>query len=356
MNEKEINRQIRWSYLKDRYKILCAYGAVVVLFYAIAALYDYRQVLRNMFYAVELGLFFGLLFVLIDYRKYRGRCITLFQALQKEGDRVSGMPEVGSLPEMLYRQLLMKEEDEKRKLLTRYDEKQKDMADYYTMWTHQIKTPIAALRLLLQNEEGMERGQDEAQRQRESEELFKIEQYTQMALYFARLDSPSSDFVFKKYNVNEIVKQAVRKYSVLFLHSGLSFRMDEFEIKVVTDEKWLCFVVEQVFSNALKYTHQGGIAIYGSDAEGNPEKGKVTYLTIEDTGIGIRESDMPRIFERGFTGYNGRLDKKATGLGLYLCSQIMRRMRHTIQVKSELGVGTKVILGFAQGEYSNQYM
>ena len=350
MNNKEINRQIRWSYLNDRYKIICTYAVVVAVFFGIAALYGYRQVLRNMFYAVELSLFFGLLLAMIDYRKYRAKCKTLFQTLQKEGDKVSSLPETRSLPEMLYRQLLMEEEHEKSKLLTRYDEKQRDMADYYTMWTHQIKTPIAALRLLLQNEEGMEKGQDEAQRQRESEELFKIEQYTQMALYFARMDSPSSDFIFKKYNVNEIVKQAVRKYSVLFLHSGLSFRMDEFEIKVVTDEKWLCFVVEQVFSNALKYTHQGGIAIYGSDAEGRPEKGRVSYLVIEDTGIGIRESDLPRIFERGFTGYNGRLDKKATGLGLYLCSQIMRRMQHTVQVKSELGVGTKVIMGFAQEE------
>ncbi|MDE6845295.1 MAG: sensor histidine kinase [Lachnospiraceae bacterium] len=350
MNKKEISRQIGWSYLKDRFKIICFYGVIVAVFLGIAALYDYRQVLRNMFYAVEVCLFFGLLFVLMDYRNYRARCITLFQALNKEGERVSDLPEARSLQEMLYGQLLMEEEQEKRKLLTLYDEKQKDMADYYTMWAHQIKTPIAALRLLLQNKEGMENGQDEAERQRESEELFKIEQYTQMALYFARLDSPSSDFMFKEYDVFEIVKQAVRKYSVLFLHSGLSFRMDEFEINVVTDEKWLCFVVEQVFSNALKYTHQGGIAIYGSDAEGNPEKGKVSYLTIEDTGIGIRESDLPRIFERGFTGYNGRMDKKATGLGLYLCSQIMKRMQHTIQVKSEPGTGTKVILGFVQEE------
>ena len=171
-----------------------------------------------------------------------------------------------------------------------------------------------------------------------------------MALYFARLDSASSDFLFKEYDVQEIVKQAVRKYSVLFLRSGLSFRMEEFELRAVTDEKWLCFVVEQVFSNALKYTQQGGIAIYGADAQGNPKEGKVSYLVIEDTGIGIRESDLPRIFERGFTGYNGRMDKKATGLGLYLCNQIISRMSHTIRVKSEPGVGTKVILGFVQEE------
>ena len=336
--------------MRDRYIILCIYVLIIAVFFGVAALYDYVQVLRNMLYAVELTLFFGVLAALIDYRNYRARCCSLFLAVQKEEERTRDLPEAKNLPEVLYRQLLMEEEQEKRKLLTRYDEKQKDMADYYTMWTHQIKTPIAAMRLLLQGSEEMKSGQEEADRQREREELFKIEQYAQMALYFARLDSASSDFLFKEYDVQEIVKQAVRKYSVLFLRSGLTFRMEEFELRAVTDEKWLCFVVEQVFSNALKYTQQGGIAIYGADAQGNPEEGKVSYLVIEDTGIGIRESDLPRIFERGFTGYNGRLDKKATGLGLYLCNQIISRMSHTIRVKSEPGVGTKVILGFVQEE------
>ena len=345
-----MNRQIRRSYLRDRYIILCLYVLIIAVFFGIAALYDYGQVLRNMLYAVELALFIGGVAALIDYRNYHVRCYALFLAGQKEEERIRDLPEAHSLPEALYRQLLVEEEEDKRKLLTRYDEKQKDMADYYTMWTHQIKTPIAALRLLLQGKEGMEMGQEESDRQRESEELFKIEQYAQMALYFARLDSPSSDFVFKDCDVREIVKQAVKKYTVLFLRSGLSFRMEEFEIRAVTDEKWLCFVVEQVFSNALKYTYQGGIAIYGADAQGNPEEGKVSYLVIEDTGIGIRECDLPRIFERGFTGYNGRLDKKSTGIGLYLCERVMGRMGHTIRVKSELGRGTKVILGVVQEE------
>lgn len=339
MNQKEINRQIRRAYIRDRYKLVLLYLVIVAVFFVIIVLYDYRQILRNMFYAVELTLFFGILAMMADYLGYRAKCRALFRALQREEEKMSELPETKSLPERLYRQLAIEEEQEKRRILTRYDERQKEMADYYTMWTHQIKTPIAALRLLLQNEDGS---------QRESEELFKIEQYTQMALYFARLDSPSSDFLFREYNVYEIVKQAVRKYSVLFLRSGLSFRMDEFELQAVTDEKWLGFVVEQVFSNALKYTHTGGITIYGADEAGNPAGGQVSYLVIEDTGIGIRESDLPRIFERGFTGYNGRQDKHSTGLGLYLCERIMSRMSHTMKVSSVLGEGTKVIMGFMQ--------
>ncbi|MCM1124724.1 MAG: sensor histidine kinase [Eubacterium sp.] len=350
MDKSEWNRQIRRSYLHDRYKVIVSYLLMAAIFFGIAALYGYGQILRNMFYAVELAIFFGILIMLADYRSYRAKCRALFLAMQQEGERTCDLPETRSLPEMLYRQLLMESEQERRKILTMYDAKQKDMADYYTMWTHQIKTPIAALRLLLQNREGTEEGQAETDSMREAEELFKIEQYAQMALYFARLDSPSSDFVFRECDVRDVVKQAVRKYSVLFLRSGLNFCMEEFTLKAVTDEKWLCFVVEQVFSNALKYTQQGGIMIYGSDAEGNSRQGEVSYLTIGDTGISIMESDLPRIFERGFTGYNGRVDEKSTGLGLYLCDRIMRRMAHTIKVSSKPGAGTKVVMGFVQGE------
>ena len=343
MDRKEINRQIRKSYWKEKYKLMLAYLFIAGMFYLVAFLYGYEQIYRNMLYAAVLVLFFGGVFVLADHVRYSRRCHALFGALQRGEERTQGLPEAVGFPEMLYQMMLAESEQEKRKLLTEYDEKKQDMTDYYTMWTHQIKTPIAALRLLLQDGDETDAG-----RQTELEELFKIEQYAEMALYFARLDSLSSDLLFRNCDVREVVKQAVKKYSVLFLRSGLSFRMEEFTVRAVTDEKWLSFVVEQVFSNALKYTHEGGIAIYGADAEGNMVQGDASCLVIEDTGIGIRECDLPRIFERGFTGYNGRMDKKSTGIGLYLCDQIMRRMSHTIRVKSAPGKGTKVILGFWQ--------
>lgn len=362
MDKKEINQQIRKSYLKEKYKLLLGYLFIVSIFFLVAFLYGYGQICRNMLYAAVIVLFFGILFLLADYLRYSRRCHTLFLALRRGEERVQGLPEAVSLTEKLYQAMLADSEQEKRRLLTEYDEKKQDMADYYTMWTHQIKTPIAAMRLLLQDghtctpyqfqhKRSMQRENEyrpDSGRQTELEELFKIEQYAEMALYFARLDSLSSDLLFRSCDVREIVKQAVKKYSVLFLRSGLSFRMEEFDIKAVTDEKWLSFVVEQVFSNALKYTHEGGIAIYGADAEGIMVQGNASYLVIEDTGIGIRECDLPRIFERGFTGYNGRMDKKSTGIGLYLCNQIMRRMSHTIRVKSVPGKGTQVILGFWQ--------
>ncbi len=263
----------------------------------------------------------------------------------KEGARESSLPEADNLKEAIYRQIVLAGEEDVRRAVTEYDEKKQDMADYYTMWIHQIKTPIAAMHLLF--EEMQEAGVSPVGRQAE-EELFKIEQYAEMALCYARLDSLSSDLAFKKIEIHEVVKQAVRKYAVLFIGSGLSFSLEDFSLKAVTDEKWISFVIEQILSNAIKYTKKGGISIYGADEKGERRTGTVMYMVIEDTGIGIRKEDLPRIFERGFTGYNGRMDKKSTGIGLYLCSQIMGRLNHTIKVKSQEKEGTKILLGFCQ--------
>lgn len=347
MTKKEINGYIIKSYLKDRSAQALIYLFVVAIFFAVASLYAYEQVIRNMLYAVGITLFFGGVMAVIDFVKYREKSLTLFWTIQKE-EKTGYLPYEKSLSGKLYQKILTDEEQEKRDLLTEYDEKVMNMADYYTMWAHQIKTSITAMRLLIQGS-GADAGEKgRALIRQQLEELFKIEQYAQMALHFARLESISSDFLFKSCNICGIVKQAVKKYSILFLGSGLSFHMEEFDLWAVTDEKWLSLVVEQIFSNALKYTQAGGISIYGSDKEGKCKKGSVSYVTIEDTGIGIRQSDLPRIFERGFTGYNGRTETRSTGIGLYLCDQIVRKLSHTIRVKSVWGEGTKVILGFEQ--------
>jgi signal transduction histidine kinase len=192
------------------------------------------------------------------------------------------------------------------------------------------------MKLLLQNSE------DQCTSSALSQELFKIEQYVEMVLHYLRLESMSSDFLIRQYELRDIVSQAVKKHAVLFINKKLSFNLEEFSCKVVTDEKWLMFVIEQIISNALKYTPSGSISIYTQRV---PDK---LILVIEDTGIGIRPEDLPRIFERGFTGYNGRLDKKSTGIGLYLCKQILDKLSHTIEVSSGVGKGTRISIGFTE--------
>lgn len=339
------------KYLKEHIGYILYYTMIVMFFLIVAALYGYDKVVINMLYAVMLSGFFGMLIGIKGYISYRKRCRELFYALENSEESAYYLPEAASLPEELYADIVRLNDEKRRKLIFRLDGKQKDMSDYYTMWTHQIKTPIAAMRLVLrreQEENGGRKGAKQAE-----EELFKIEQYADMALHYARLDSIASDMLFEQYDINVIIKRAVKKYSILFIGSGLSFSLGELECGAVTDEKWLGFVIEQLLSNALKYTAKGGIRIYGADKAGREIEGFETkYVVIEDTGIGIRENDLPRIFERGFTGYNGRLDKKSTGIGLYLCKQIIDRLSHSIEVESEEGVGTKVILGFCQERYN----
>ena len=204
-----------------------------------------------------------------------------------------------------------------------------DMTDYYTLWVHQIKTPIAAMQLILR--EG-----DSPEYRELSENLRRIEQYAEMVLCYLRLDSDSTDFVFKEYALDDIVRQAVRKFSSQFIRRQLRLIYEPLEKTVITDEKWLLFVIEQVISNAVKYTPSGEIEIYCE---------KPLTLCIRDTGIGIAAEDIPRIFEKGYTGCNGRLDKKASGIGLYLCKRICRKLGHNISAESgEKGTTIKISL------------
>lgn len=351
------NKFILEAYIKERIPGVIRYGLCVLILFVLAGLYGYEYSVRNMSYGLFLILFFGCVYGVYDFFRYKKKCVELAELVLIAGEREPHLPSPRSLPEKIYQELISEEEKEKRGFITEYDVKKKDMADYYTMWTHQIKTPIAAMHLILEdeddavNQKASSWAEQDANRQIKKlagEELFKIEQYAEMALHYARLESLSSDLLFKQQDIYEIAKQAVKKYAVLFIGSGLTFSMEEFECQAVTDEKWVSFVLEQILSNALKYTKKGGISIYGADVAGNKKSGKTSYIVIEDTGIGIRREDLPRIFERGFTGCNGRMEKKSTGIGLYLCRQIMDRLGHTILVVSEEGRGTKVLLGFEQ--------
>ncbi|MDE7286962.1 MAG: sensor histidine kinase [Lachnospiraceae bacterium] len=339
------NRRIGKAYIQEHIWHAAAYGLGILILFILASLYGYEGAIANMSYGLVIIFFFGGVYTVYDFVRYKKKCLILEEIVRKEGARESSLPSVDNLKEAIYQEIISAGEEEMRRMVTEYDEKKRDMADYYTMWIHQIKTPIAAMHLLL--EDVQQAGVSPVGKQAE-EELFKIEQYAEMALHYARLDSLSSDLAFKKIELHEVVKQAVRKYAVLFIGSGLSFSLEDFSCKAVTDEKWMSFVIEQVLSNAIKYTKKGGISIYGANEEGEKQAGIVTYIVIEDTGIGICKEDLPRIFERGFTGYNGRMDKKSTGIGLYLCSQIMGRLNHTIRVKSKEKEGTKILLGFQQ--------
>jgi signal transduction histidine kinase len=237
------------------------------------------------------------------------------------------LPAPKNVIEHQYQELLHTLFAYKNELTVQSDKKEKDLVDYFTQWTHQIKTPIAAMRLLLQTEQNVQHAELEM-------ELLKIEQYVEFVLQYLRLENMSNDLVLKRYELDDIIKQAIRKHAKVFIRKKISLRYSDINYTVLTDEKWLLFVIEQILSNALKYTKEGSISIY---MEGE-------RLIIEDTGIGIRAEDLPRVFEKGFTGYNGRAFKQSTGIGLYLCKQILKKLSHEIMIESHVGKGTKVII------------
>lgn len=193
------------------------------------------------------------------------------------------------------------------------------------------------MRLTLQNE-------DSALARRLSCDLSRIEQYVEMVLAFLRLDSDSSDYVFRRCKLDPLIRQAVRRFSFEFIDRKLRLDYTPPDAScqtdsLITDEKWFCFVLEQLLSNALKYTKSGTIRIFFSDEK---------VLCIQDTGIGIAPQDLPRIFEKGYTGCNGRTDKRASGLGLYLCRRICKNLGIELSITSEIGVGTCVFLSLDQ--------
>ena len=317
------------GYLKERWKRLL----MLLLFVCIFAFsfWVYRLPVRAVIYPCALCLLFGAVFAAYDiiksYRRHK-----FFEELRRRNtELISSLPEPDGIVDSDYQQLISVLKEKIAEITAQTDSRIRDTVDYYTVWAHQIKTPIAAMRLTLQKE-------DVPEARRLASELSRIEQYVEMVLVFVRLGSDYSDYVFARQDIDEIIRSSVKKFASEFIDRRIRLEYDSVDIQAVTDEKWFAFVVEQLLSNALKYTREGSIKIYS--------EGKV--LCIKDTGIGIAPEDLPRVFDKGYTGCNGRADRRASGLGLYLCRRICQNLGIDISIFSTVGEGTTVRLDLGQ--------
>jgi signal transduction histidine kinase len=306
------------------------YRRAVLLFYVLAVLffllvsYLYELEMAPVLYSVLLVSFVLLLWVGVDgYLFWQ-----VSRRLQEVRSGLTGfapqLPATGNYIEEQYQGIII---DLYALLDITRQEMDADYAsrlEYYTMWVHQIKTPIAAMRLAAEDDIVL------------GQELFKIERYAEMALHYVKLGSLESDLVIDRYKVEEIVRDSVRKYSSLFIGKKLSVSLSNLDQLVLTDSKWLSFILEQVLANAIKYTNAGGVQIYLRDGA----------LVVEDSGIGICDADIQRVFEKGYTGYNGRLDKRASGIGLYMAKRVADSLCIKLRIESQVGVGTKVFMDF----------
>lgn len=319
------------AYLKSKRKLIIMVFAFVLIFASVFYLYDLP--VEAVGYASLLCLILMSAFVIYDFYIFRKKHNMLAELESDITVSTDKLPEAMNLIEQDFITLIQTLYNNKQDYIAKSDREKAEMLDYYTLWVHQIKTPIAAMRLILQNE-------DIPQYHELQDQLFKIEQYVEMVLAYLRLGSSSTDFLFKEYDLEDMVKQSVRKYAPMFIRKKISVKLGNLKRKVLTDEKWLCFAIEQILSNAIKYTDEGYIFI---DTENE------TTLVIKDTGIGIAAEDLPRICEKGYTGYNGRLNKRASGIGLYLTKQIILKLGHRISFESEIGKGTTVRIEMVSG-------
>jgi signal transduction histidine kinase len=315
------------AYLKKQRLILVLIAVMNTIFAIISGLNGLAWDVVG--YGVILTSTFGVVILLYDFWHYHEKQRILQIQLTRITLSVEGLPTAFDAIEESYQQLIHALYAEMRAVATKADVANSELESNYTIWAHQIKNPIAAMRLVFQtNPSPVNRDL--------LNELIKIEQYVEMVLQLVRVNTISTDYVFRFCDVDEMIRSVLRKYASMFISKDLTLMYEPLEVSVVTDEKWLTFVIEQVISNALKYTPTGQITISLSAAN---------EIVISDTGIGIDAADLPRVCEKGYTGFNGRFEQTSTGIGLFLVKRILTKLGHSFRIESTIGVGTQVYIG-----------
>ena len=319
--------EILKSYLKKNIKVYILFIVFIFIFFIM--FYLYNLPLEALIYTGSFCFLAALVASFSDFVNYRESYRKLKFLEENILNDLDALPKSLDIRIDYYHKIIEKLYEELEKLTQENRQKNTDMVDYYSMWVHQIKTPIAAMNFLLDNEE--------VDQKILQQELFKIERYVEMVLTYIRLDSISSDYVITKINLDEVVKDSVKKYATIFINKKIKLNYVSHETMVISDKKWLSFAFEQILGNSVKYSSAGGeITIETYENK----------LVIEDNGIGIKEEDLPRIFEKGFTGFNGRYEKKSSGLGLYLCKKTLDKLGHHIEISSKVEEGTRIEITF----------
>lgn len=279
--------------------------------------YLYRLPFTFFYQALLFSMTILILFSLGLYWKFRQRML----ALENLADR--DLEWLDKPSDRAYLQVLSKEKEQWQEQVLAYKTREEDLQALVKMWSHQMKVPLAALSLMSQT--------DNLQQADVNQQLLRLDNYMANLLNYLKLSNQASDFRFEVVQVREVVVDLIKKYRQQFLQREISVAIDgDWQLK--TDRKWLSFALSQVLDNALKYNKTGGSVTIVLD------KG----ITVADTGLGILPEDIPRLFDEGFTGYNGREHQKATGFGLYLTKRVLNQLELDIEVDSQVEVGTSV--------------
>jgi signal transduction histidine kinase len=279
------------------------------------------------------------IYLIGGYLRWRSRCRVLSERVKssREDDWLL-LPNPQTVEQQLYQEIIKKLQKRKEKEAEKYDKEQKDYQDFILSWIHEVRLPITACHMLIQNSAG--KPVDELADKLE-DEIRNIDHLVEQALYYSRIDSFSKDYLISEVPVHQAVRSSVKKYAKLFVAKRIRFTMPDEELWVHSDSKWLGYIIDQILSNALKYTD--GLGAIECAFEENMEEKR---LIIRDSGIGIHPEDIGRVFEKGFTGSTGRTERKSTGMGLYLANQMAIKLGHRLSVQSELGTYTQMTIHF----------
>ena len=284
--------------------------------------------------------------ITIEYRKKKNFYNELKSNLDELGDKYL-ISEIINTPDFLEGKILKKSMQEAGKSMLEnvntYKRLQEDYKEYIELWIHEIKIPIATSKMIIENNKN-------EVTENINEEIDKIENYTEQALFYARSNTVEKDYIIRKIELKDIVNASILKNKTQLIQNKISINTKELDRIVYTDSKWCIFIISQLLQNAIKYSKSENkqIEIYSE------EKRENTVLHIKDNGIGINKKELTRVFEKGFTGENGRITgKKSTGIGLYLCQKLCKKLCIGIEIKSEKKLGTEVQLFFPKGSFFN---
>ncbi|MEH7356944.1 sensor histidine kinase [Neobacillus drentensis] len=251
-------------------------------------------------------------------------------------DGLGTYPEAKTFEQKVYAQSLRHASDNYLKQIQKRNESAKEQLEFMTQWFHEIKTPIAVSRLLLETE---------VESTSLQEEINRIESYVEQALYFSRLHDFNKDYVIQEIDLKKLIKEIVMAESKTFISKKIKVEMPKINLTVLSDKKALTYIIRQLLLNSLKYTNEHGEISLTLNL-------KTKQLTLRDNGMGIPAEDLPRVFEKGFTGKNGRTHQRSTGMGLYLAKKTVEKLGHDISLSSQVGIFTEAILTFPERENS----
>lgn len=320
--------------------LLLLFGIITIEIFLMA--YNVGMFIKIYIPLIIIGLY--MISIIIEYFKRKKFYDNLLKILE-ELDEKYLITEIIKTPNFLEGQILKNslEQIDKSMLenVNKYKYMTEDYKEYIELWIHEIKIPIATSKMVIENNKN-------AITKSIDEELDKVENYIEQALFYARSNTVEKDYYIRKVVLKEIVNESIKKNKSSLIQEKISIDIHDLEIEVNTDNKWIVFILNQIIQNSIKYRKKENsvIEIYANQGKEN------VILYIKDNGIGIKQGEITRVFEKGFTGTNGRLsNKKSTGIGLYLCKKLCNKLGIGIELNSVQNEGTKVKLVFPKDSY-----